>query len=106
MKYAWINEQTGYPVQRLCRVLEVSPSGFYAWRNRRPSARALDNARLLRNIEQLHVQNREAYGSDRIWQALRQAGEGCGLHRVQRLRGEHAIRTKRRHRYLRTRSPY
>lgn len=106
MKYAWINEQTGYRVQRLCRVLEVSTSGFYAWRNRRPSVRALDNARLLRNIEQLHAQSREAYGSDRIWQALRQAGERCGLHRVQRLRSEHAIRAKRRHRYLRTRSPY
>lgn len=106
MKYAWIQHQTGHSVRRLCRVLGVSASGFYAWRERPPSARVLDDARLLRQIEQLHVQTREAYGSERLWQALRQAGEACGRHRVRRLRSEHDIRTQRRRRYLRTRSPY
>lgn len=106
MKYAWIRAQTGHPVKRLCQVLGVSPSGFYAWRGRLPSARALEDARLLQRIEHLHGQTREAYGSDRIWQALRQAGESCGRHRVRRLRCENDIRTQRRRRYLRTRSPY
>ena len=106
MKYAWIKEQTGHSVQRLCQVLGVSPSGFYAWRERRPSARALDDARLVQRIEQLHEQTREAYGSERIWHALRQAGETCGRHRVRRLRCEHDIRTQRQRRYLRARSTY
>jgi len=47
VRYAWINEQTGHSVMRMCQVLGVSPSGFYAWRHRAPSARALDDARLL-----------------------------------------------------------
>lgn len=106
MKYAWISEQTGYSVRRLCQVLRVSTSGFYAWRDRPPSARVLDDARLLQRIEQLHKQTREAYGSDRLWHALRQEGEASGRHRVRRLRCEHGIRSQRRRRYLRTRSPY
>ena len=106
MKYAWVAEQTGHSVQRLCQVLGISSSGYYAWRDRSPSARRLDDVRLAQQIAQIHAQTREAYGSDRMWQALRQAGETCGRHRVRRLRREHAIRTLRRERYLRTRSTY
>ncbi len=106
MKYAWIRDQTGHAVQRLCQVLGVSSSGFYAWRDRPPSRRALDDVRLVQQIRQLHAQTREAYGTDRIWHALRQAGEVCGRHRVGRLRCKHDIRSKRRRRYLRTRSTY
>jgi putative transposase len=106
MKYAWIKDQTGHSVQRLCQVLGVSPSGYYAWRDRPLSARVVEDCRLLQRIEQIHQQNREAYGSDRLWHALRQAGETCGRHRVRRLRCEHNIRTQRRRRYLRARSPY
>lgn len=106
MKYAWIRTQDSVAVRTLCRVLGVSTSGYYAWRERRPSARAVDDARLLQRIEQLHVETREAYGAERLWRALRQQGESCGRHRVRRLRCEHAIQSKRRRRYLRTRSPY
>lgn len=106
MKYAWIRDQADYPMRRLCRVLGVSPSGYYAWCDRRPSRRAQDNARLLQRIKQLHVLTHEAYGTERLWRALRQQGETCGRHRVRRLRQTHAIRTKRRQRYLRTRGTY
>lgn len=106
MKYAWIRDQQGYRVRWLCHALGVSPSGYYAWCARRPGPRAQENARLLQRIEQLHAQTREAYGSERLWRALRQQGETCGRHRVRRLRRVHAIRTKRRQRYLRTRSTY
>lgn len=106
MKYAWIRDQADYPVRRLCQVLDVSPSGYYAWRDRRPSPRAQDSARLLQRIEQLHVQTRQAYGTERLWRMLRRQGETCGRHRVRRLRQVHAIRTKRRQRYLRTRGTY
>jgi len=52
------------------------------------------------------VENREAYGTLRMWHALRQQGERCGLHRVQRLRQANAIQSKHRRRYMRARSPY
>lgn len=106
MKYAWIHDQAGYPVRTLCAVLGVSPSGYYAWRGRRPGKRAIDNSRLLQRIAQLHVQTREAYGAERLWHALRRQGETCGRHRVRRLRQVHAIQTRRRQRYLHTRSTY
>ena len=106
MKYAWIQAQTGIAVRRLCATLGVSASGYYAWCQRRPSARELENARLVQRIQQLHVQTREAYGAERLWRALRDAGESCGRHRVRHLRRAHAIQSKRRRRYLRTRGPY
>lgn len=106
MKYAWIRSQSDFPVRRLCEVLSVSASGYYAWRQRKPSARAVADEKLLAQIRQLHLETREAYGSDRMWKALCKAGEHCGRHRVRRLRRTHAIQTQRRRRYLRTRQPY
>jgi len=106
VKYAWIAGEPGHAVRTLCRVLQVSPSGFYAWRTRRPSARKLDNQRLANRIEQLHVETREAYGAERLWRALRLQGESCGRHRVRRLRSAQAIQSRRRRRYLRTCNSY
>ena len=62
MKYAWIRDQDDYAVCTMCKVLGVSSSGYYAWRNRKLGPRARDNARLLQRIRQVHVQTREAYG--------------------------------------------
>ena len=98
--------QAGYAVRTMCKAIAVSTSGYYAWRNRKPSARALDDARLVQRIERLHGLAREAYGTERMWQSLRQHGESCGRHRVQRLRRKHGIQSKRRRRYLRTRGTY
>lgn len=106
MKFAWIKTQTAHPLHRLCCVLGVSTSGYYAWRRHEPSKRALDDVRLLERIEQVHVEGREAYGTIRVWRSLRQRGESCGLHRVRRLRQQHQILTKRRRRYMHARSTY
>lgn len=106
MRYAWIAAQPDHSISRLCLALGVSTSGFYAWRNRAPSRRQLADVQLIKKIELLHEQTREAYGSERIWQALKQAGHDCGRHRVARLRRENSICTRRRRRYLRSRSPY
>ncbi len=106
MKYAWIRAQARYPVRRLCQALNVSVSGYYAWRDRRPGPRAEANARLLERIHVLHAQSRQAYGAVRLWQALRREGETCGRHRVRQLRRQHGIEAKRRQRYVRTRSTY
>lgn len=106
MRYAWIRDQTGYPIRRLCEALNVSASGYYAWRDRKPGPRAQANARLLERIRTLHVQSRESYGAVRLWQALRREGESCGRHRVRLLRRAHGIEAKRRQRYVRTRATY
>ena len=106
MRYAWIKTQSGHSVRTLCAVLDVSTSGYYACQRRQPSARAVDGVRLLQQIERIHIENREAYGTVRVWRILREAGERCGIHRVQRLRQAHAIQTKRRRRYVHARGTY
>lgn len=96
MKYAFITEHRDtFLVKTMCEVLAVSRSGYYEWRSRRPSARSLENARLLDKIYQVHRQTREAYGADKTWQALRALGESCGRHRVARLRQAHGIIARR-----------
>lgn len=106
MRYAWIKTQSGHSLRTLCAVLDVSTSGYYAWQRRQPSARAVDGVRLLQQIERIHIENREAYGTVRVWRTLREEGERCGIHRVQRLRQAHAIQTKRRRRYVHARGTY
>jgi putative transposase len=53
----------GLPVQVCCRVLEVSQSGYYAWRSRPPSTRAIRHAWLTEVIRQVHAASRQTYGS-------------------------------------------
>jgi len=107
VKYAWIMTQThAHSIRALCRALQVSPSGLYAWRMREPSATARENERLAVMIRRVHHECREAYGTERLWRELRDRGERCGRHRVARLRRRHKITTKRRRRFLRTRAPY
>ena len=74
-----------FPVRMMCRCLRVSPSGYYVWRGRPLSQRARDNRRLLIRIKALHTESDGVLGSPRMWDALRYAGESCGLNRVARL---------------------
>ena len=71
----------------LCANLEVSPSGYYDWKKRRttPGPRALQNQTLARQIEVIHGQSRNTYGSPRIVDALRKQGTRHGRNRVARL---------------------
>jgi transposase InsO family protein len=86
-----------YPVRTLCRVLEVSSSGYYAWRRRSPSRRELANCELLQRIREVHRTNRSTYGSPRVWLDLRQFGS---RNRIARLMREHGIRPVRRPKYI------
>jgi putative transposase len=95
-----------HSVRALCRALGVSASGYYAWRNRKPSARELENRRLARVLLHVHVDLREACGAEKLWHELRHRGERCGRHRVARLRRRQGIVTKRRRRLIRARKPY
>ena len=90
----------------LCRALQVSVSGYHAWRQRPPSPRAQADTRLAIIIAATHREHREAYGSRRLWRVLRQRGIDCGRHRLDRLRREHGLWTRRRRRFVRARAAY
>lgn len=79
-----INSQE-FPVTMMCRLLKVSTTGYYDWRNRKPSQRQQDNSRLLRKIELLHAESDGVFGSPRIWEELRYQGESCSRNQVARL---------------------
>ncbi len=75
MRFRFIEQHAcTYPVRLMCRVLQVSPSGFYAGRSRPESARAKANRSLLQDVQRLHGQHRGRYGSPRIHAALRAEG--------------------------------
>jgi transposase InsO family protein len=74
-----------YPVKRLCRLCEVSTSGFYAWLKRPPSKRSLADRALLAEIEQIHRESRCTYGAPRVHGQLARRGVRVGCKRVARL---------------------
>ena len=85
----------------MCRVLEVSRSGYYRWRRRPESTRTTENRRLIEQIRGIHAKSRQIYGSPRVHVELRESGIDCGRHRVARLMRQHGIQGIRRRRYRR-----
>jgi len=82
----------------MCRALKVSPSGYYAWRDRPPSAQEMANQDLFEKIEAVYHENHGVYGSPRIYRELEDQGVACSENRVarlMRLRGLQAKQTKR-----------
>jgi putative transposase len=77
--------QAIYRVRTMCRVLEVSRSGFYAWLKREPSARAQANAELLETIQEIHAESDGTYGAPRIHAELQDRGPQASLNRVARV---------------------
>lgn len=96
--------QATYRVRTMCRVLEVSASGYYAWLGRPPSKRAQEDERLAARIRTLHTLSRGTYGVPRIWEDLSEQGvrisrkriarlmRALGLQGVSRRRGVHTTR--------------
>jgi putative transposase len=78
-------EKANHRVALLCRVLEVSCSGFYAWRGRGLSRRATQDAVVTAQITTIHEQSRQTYGAPRIQAELAATGTPCGRKRVARL---------------------
>lgn len=102
MKYAFIkDEQQHHSVQRLCRILNVSRSGYYDWLDRQPSPRALANQALLGKLKTLYQQHKGRYGSPRIHAALLQQGEKVSRGRVERLMKQYNIKAQRSKRHKR-----
>lgn len=85
-------ERVRFSVQTLCRVLEVAPSGYYAWLNQPLSRRAQEDARLLQLVRASFIASHGIYGAPRVFLDLREAGETCSKHRVARLMRENRLR--------------
>jgi transposase InsO family protein len=75
----------------MCRVLQVSRSGYYQWKRRPESGRQKDNQALLEQIKQVYKKGRKNYGSPRITRALKAQGLSCGKNRVARLMRKNGI---------------
>ncbi|MBY0242802.1 MAG: IS3 family transposase [Burkholderiaceae bacterium] len=95
VRYTFIRDFQGvYPVRRLCKMLEVHPSGFYAWCLQPESARAKEDKRLLGHIKQSWLESGAVYGYRKVSDDLRELGERCGINRVHRLMRSAGIRSQ------------
>ena len=91
-----------YPVALMCRQLDVSKSGFYAWCSRPESARSKENKVLVAEIKRLHDASRRTYGSPRIHADLEEEGFEVSRNRVARLMRENGIRARGKRRFRKT----
>lgn len=101
MKFEFIRaEKAHFPISKLCRSLRVSRSGYYAWFDRPPSARADEDLRIAQHVEELHTASRGFYGSPRIHRDLLERGVRVSRKRVIRImRGKKLVgRVRRRYR--------
>jgi transposase InsO family protein len=86
----------------LCRCLEVSRSGFYAWLGRPESKRAVDDRRFSFEVRVAYQESRRTYGSPRIWKHLQARGMRIGRHRVARLMRAQDLRGRQPAKYVQT----
>lgn len=87
-------------MQRVCEVLEVSVSGYYAWIKRPESKRQKENNRLVAQIKTVHQHSRQTYGSPRIYVDLKKQGITCSQNRVAKLMKSHQIASERKRRFV------
>jgi transposase InsO family protein len=86
MKYEFIKKHSEeFPVSRICQVMEVSKSGYYAWLKCPKSKRAIEDDFILERIIDSHDSSGGTYGSPRVYQDLKDEGINCGIHKVERL---------------------
>jgi len=89
VRYQFIHDhQAEYAITIMCRVLEVSISGYYAWRKRWPSQHSREDAQIAKEIQAAFEANRQVYGSPRIHAELQAHGRHCGRKRIARLMRE------------------
>jgi len=95
MRFQFIEDHRDqFPVIRMCKVLAVSSSGYYAWRGRPASKREMANRALTEKIKEAFKESDETYGSPRIYQVMRKLGLMCSRNRVARLMRAEGLRAK------------
>lgn len=100
MRFVFIEAQRAhYPVRTLCRVMQVSHSGFYAWRKRPECARRVEDRRVLTLVRASHKASRRRYGSPRVHRDVVDQGVRVGRHRIARLMREDGLYGRRRRRF-------
>jgi transposase InsO family protein len=103
MKYRFISaHRETFKVGRMCALLKVSRSGFYAWLTRPESQRSRENRSLETKIRVFHAASHGIYGSPKIHQDLIDDGVRCGKNRVARIMREAGIRSRRRKKFKAT----
>jgi putative transposase len=101
VKFGFVaKHREAWPVNLVCEALGVSRSGFYAWLNRPRSQRSRDDEILGRQVRQSFLGSDRTYGSRRVWHDVLALGRRCGLHRIERLMREQALRARPRRRGL------
>ncbi len=85
-------EKASYPVSLLCRVLKVSRSGYYDWKDRPPSKRDQENVALTEQIVEIHERSRGTYGYPRVHAELKALGVRCSRKRIARLMRKAGLR--------------
>ena len=102
MKFSFIKEHLSgqFPVGVCCQVLEVSRSGYYAWRDRPAGARELRREELTRKVRAAHRGNRGVYGSPRIFRVLKAEGEAACENTVAKVMREAGIRAKTKRKFV------
>ena len=94
-----------WTIGRMCSLLNLSRSGFYAWQNRIRSVRSAQNETLIENIRRIYAEGRGEYGSPTICDVLRQEGIRVNHKRVARLMRQMGLRSKVVRRFKRTTKP-
>jgi len=95
LKYDFIqSNRKKHDVRTMCRLLDVAPSGFYAWLKKPNSDRSIEGKRLLKLIRASFAASQGVYGAPRVFLDLREAGETCSKHRVARLMRENNLPAK------------
>jgi len=103
MRFAFIDRyRHRWPVRVMCNVLEVSSSGYYAWRGRPESRRSREDRELKALIRPVFEESRQTYGSPRILDEFRDQGIRCSRKRIARLMKEDQLIPKKARRFRRT----
>jgi putative transposase len=101
MKFVFIAKHRRiWPVAWLCDALGVSRSGFYSWLTRSPSRRAREDEAIGAKARASFIASARTYGARRVWRDVLAQGVSCGLHRIERLMRENALRARPRRRGL------
>jgi len=99
MKFRFIEKhQNKYSTGRICELLGVSRSGYYAWKKRKPSQRDQINQALIDHIRRIHKMSRKAYGSPRVYAQLKKQGYTCNQKTVARLMRQEGLKGQRKYR--------